>query len=240
MKGLRRPFSWLSKSLLVPRGPKQPRRRDCPRTRQRPRVPEAPIAHPNGVRVCSGCTIRGPGWKGTSVATPEFPPRPPGQEGSAQQIPDRPQTLPLSRTLDLLSETVWITHGFKTRPIRDGRGKPSPRTAPTIAQAELWLASVGSFILDVAKDFVPAFQLSLSEGSKHHPFLQEAQEKIRSFILPGHGQPQDSPSIWTSSSTFCCRVGCFPGCSCQRCPSGGGNTHSQIAGRLALEVRALR
>jgi len=39
---------------------------------------------------------------------------------------DRPTSLPLSHRISLMDEHVVVQLGFRTRPLRDGGGKPSP------------------------------------------------------------------------------------------------------------------
>ena len=91
---------------------------------------------------------------------------------------------------------------------------------------------------------MPAFQLSLSEGAKHHPFPQEALAKIRSFILPGHGQPASGQPFYLDIIKHLL-LSCgdpdhaFQDVLVKGVPLGV-ETPTLRTGRMALEVRALR
>ena len=71
---------------------------------------------------------------------PDFPsPMPPmagdaeqlGKEGQGDQVLDRPECLPAFRVPHLTDRVAIVQLGFRSRPLRDGGGKPSPKKDST-------------------------------------------------------------------------------------------------------------
>ena len=79
---------------------------------------------------------------------PDFPsPMPPmagdaeqlGKEGQGDQVLDRPECLPAFRVPHLTDRVAIVQLGFRSRPLRDGGGKPSPvRLNPPFPHWLLW------------------------------------------------------------------------------------------------------
>ena len=84
---------------------------------------------------------------------------------------------------------------FKTRPLRDGGGKPSwGRIAPWARPAST-LARLGAKILALTTPFTDQVMWSITCGSKQRPYPDPLLEDIRQILHPGHqhitpdGQP---------------------------------------------------
>ena len=95
---------------------------------------------------------------------------------------DRPTSLPLSHRLSLMDEHVVVQLGFKTRPIRDGGGKPSAgRLVPPLRKATD-LASMGKQVVNLTSEIHQAVQMSISCGEKSHPFSEALLNQIRQCL----------------------------------------------------------
>ena len=95
---------------------------------------------------------------------------------------DRPTSLPLSHRISLMDERVVVQLGFRTRPLRDGGGKPSPgRLVPPLRKST-GLTSMGQKIIDITSELNQAVQMSISCGEKNHPFSDELLKRIRQCL----------------------------------------------------------
>ena len=95
---------------------------------------------------------------------------------------DRPTSLPLSHRLSLMDEHVVVQLGFRTRPVRDGGGKPSAgRLVPPLRKATD-IASMGSQIVNLTSEIHQAVQMPISCGEKSHPFSEALLTQIRQCL----------------------------------------------------------
>ena len=77
---------------------------------------------------------------------------------------------------------VVVQLGFRTRPLRDGGGKPSPgRLVPPLRRST-GITSVGQKIIDITSELNQAVQMSISCGEKNHPFSDEILKRIRQCL----------------------------------------------------------
>ena len=95
---------------------------------------------------------------------------------------DRPTSLPLAHRISLMDEHVVVQLGFRTRPLRDGGGKPSPGRLVPPLRKNTGITSLGSQIIDIASEFNQAVQMSISCGEKNHPFSDVALRNIRQCL----------------------------------------------------------
>ena len=78
--------------------------------------------------------------------------------------------------------SMWVQLGFRTRPLRDGGGKPSPgRLVPPIRK-QTGITSMGQKIIDITPELNQAVQMSICCGEKNHPFSDELLNRIRQCI----------------------------------------------------------
>ena len=106
---------------------------------------------------------------------PDFPsPMPPmagdaeqlGKEGLGDQVLDRPECLPAFRVPRLTDRVAIVQLGFRSRPLRDGGGKPSPgRLNPPFRRISP-LATLGALIMTLTRPWIDKVRLSLASG--HH------------------------------------------------------------------------
>ena len=85
---------------------------------------------------------------------------------------DRPTSLPLAHRISLMDEHVVVQLGFRTRPLRDGGGKPSPGRLVPPLRKNTRITSLGQQIIDITSEFNQAVQMSISCGEKNHPILR--------------------------------------------------------------------
>ena len=95
---------------------------------------------------------------------------------------DRPTSLPLAHRISLMDEHVVVQLGFRTRPLRDGGGKPSPGRLVPPLRKKTGITSLGSQIIDITSEFNQAVQMSFSCGEKNHPFSDVALRNIRQCL----------------------------------------------------------
>ena len=95
---------------------------------------------------------------------------------------DRPTSLPLAHRISLMDEHVVVQLGFRTRPLRDGGGKPSPGRLVPPLRKNTGITSLGQQIIDITSDFNQAVQMSISCGEKNHPFSDAALRNIRECL----------------------------------------------------------
>ena len=95
---------------------------------------------------------------------------------------DRPTSLPLAHRISLMDEHVVVQLGFRTRPLRDGGGKPSPGRLVPPLRKNTGITSLRSQIIDITSEFNQAVQMSISCGEKNHPFSDVALRNIRQCL----------------------------------------------------------
>ena len=136
-----------------------------------------------------GQTTSGPtiSWESNGSVTPRVVHRDPGS--------DRPSSLPLTHRVSLMHENLVVQLGFRTRPLRDGGGKPSPGRLPPPLRKTSHMAPLGAKIQKLTEPISQAVRMSISCGEKHHPFLDVLLNQIRDILgaTPGDqvltGQP---------------------------------------------------
>ena len=135
---------------------------------------------------------------------PDFPsPMPPmagdaeqlEKEGHGDQVLDRPECLPAFRVPSLIDRVAIVQLGFRSRPLRDGGGKPSPgRLNPPFRRISP-LATLGALIMTLARPWIDKVRMSLASGATTHPFQEADLEELRAILGPRHlhercpGQP---------------------------------------------------
>ena len=108
---------------------------------------------------------------------------------------DCPKYDPISEDLSLYDPLMRLQVAFKTRPLRDGGGKPSWRRMAPWARPASTLARLGAKILALTTPFADQIMWSIPCGSKQHPYPDPLLEDIRQILHPGHqhitpdGQP---------------------------------------------------
>ena len=91
---------------------------------------------------------------------------------------DRPSSLPLAHRVSLMDENLVVQLGFRTRPLRDGGGKPSPGRLPPPLRSTSSLAQLGAKIQHLTDPLSQAVRMSISCGEKHHPFPDSLLHQI--------------------------------------------------------------
>ena len=94
-------------------------------------------------------------------------------------VSDRPSSLPLAHRISLMDENLVVQLGFRTRPLRDGGGKPSPGKLPPPLRRASALAHLGTRIQQLTDPFSQAVRMSISCGEKNHPFPDSLLHQIR-------------------------------------------------------------
>eukprot|EP00435_Cladocopium_sp_Y103_P069283 s192_g33.t1 len=108
---------------------------------------------------------------------------------------DRPLVAPLAMASTLWDKVVNLNVAFKTRPLRDGGGKPSPGRLPPLRRPSSPLASLGAKLLTLAAPRVDKVTWSTSCGEKVHPFPDHLLHTVRTTLggdaegSPAPGQP---------------------------------------------------
>ena len=112
---------------------------------------------------------------------------------------DRPTSLPLTHRISLMDEHVVVQLGFRTRPLRDGGGKPSPGRLVPPLRKNTGITSLGQQIIDITSEFNQAVQMSISCGEKNHPFSDAALRNIRQCLgaTPEDGVAEGQPFFLT-------------------------------------------
>ena len=95
---------------------------------------------------------------------------------------DRPTSLPLSHRISLMDEHVVVQLAFRTRPLRDGGGKPSPGRLVPPLRKRTGITSMGQKIIDITSELNHPVQMSISCGEKNHPFSDELLKRIRQCL----------------------------------------------------------
>ena len=97
-------------------------------------------------------------------------------------VSDRPSSLPLAHRVSLMDENLVVQLGFRTRPVRDGGGKPSPGNLPPPLRRTSCLAQLGAKIQHLTDPISQAVRTSISCGEKHHPFSDSLLHQIRELM----------------------------------------------------------
>ena len=97
-------------------------------------------------------------------------------------VSDRPSSLPLAHRISLMDENLVVQLGFRTRPLRDGGGKPSPGKLPPPLRRTSGLAKLGAKIQQLTDPFSHAVRMSISCGEKNHPFSDSLLHQIREVM----------------------------------------------------------
>ena len=92
---------------------------------------------------------------------------------------------------------MWVQHGFKHRPLRDGGGKPSPGRWCPADRPTNEVSAKGQQILSMVgkADVMKTALARIKEGDKQHPFEDTLLHQIRCILGPAHlhgvepGQP---------------------------------------------------
>ena len=117
------------------------------------------------------------------------------KEGHGDQVLDRPECLPAFRVPRLIDRVAIVQLGFRSRPLRDGGGKPSPgRLNPPFRRISP-LATLGALIMTLTRPWIDKVRMSLASGATTHPFQEADLEELRAILGPRHlhercpGQP---------------------------------------------------
>ena len=126
-----------------------------------------------------------------------------GAEGSichqARSLSDRPTTNPISLDPSIQDPFVEFQVAFKSRPIRDGGGKPSPGRLAPWARPNTPLGRIGRQILLMSTPWTDRMTWSIDCGDKIHPFSADFLQDIRHTLDPGqqHTQAPGQPFFLT-------------------------------------------
>ena len=99
--------------------------------------------------------------------------------------------------------------GFRTRPLRDGGGKPSPgRLVPPLRKST-GITSMGQKIIDITSELNQAVQMSISCAEKNHPFSDELLRRIRQCLgaTPEDGVAEGQPFFLTLRRPLVTQIG---------------------------------
>ena len=96
---------------------------------------------------------------------------------------DRPDHAPRPPEQDPHDDEQTVRVGFKSRPLRDGGGKPSPGRQPP-PRRRLPLLGIGSVILQLVFAELPLFQASLAMAKPTQPFSDQLLGSIREALAP--------------------------------------------------------
>ena len=113
-----------------------------------------------------------------------------GKEGQGQVL-DRPECLPAFRVPHLTDRVAIVQLGFRSRPLRDGGGKPLNPPFRRISP----LATLGALIMTLTRPWIDKVRMSLASGATTHPFQEADLEELRAILGPKHlhercpGQP---------------------------------------------------
>lgn len=92
--------------------------------------------------------------------------------------------------MTLGDDPIIVQSGFKTRPLRDGGGKPSP---PPPLRLHSRLAHLGEAIAELAQSCAQEVQRSINRGDRKHPFPDELLTSTRHSLAQAVGLgPEDT------------------------------------------------
>ena len=104
------------------------------------------------------------------------------QEGEPPGRTDRSSSVPLSQMMTLDDDPIIVQSGFKTRPLRDGGGKPSAGRRPPPLRPQSKIKHIGDSISHLAKGCAQDVQQSINRGERKHPFSKELLQETRRAI----------------------------------------------------------
>ena len=104
------------------------------------------------------------------------------QAGEPPGRTDRSSSEPLSQTMTLDDDPIIVQSGFKTRPLRDGGGKPSAGRRPPPLRPQSKLKHIGDSIAHLAQLCAQEVQRSINRGDRKHPFSRELLLETRQHI----------------------------------------------------------
>ena len=103
---------------------------------------------------------------------------------------DKPLVEPLANDIHLFDDIVMFHVAFKSRPLRDGGGKPSPGRLAPPCRVPSSLGRLGKQIMSLVLPMVPQTVWSAQCGEKQHPFPEELLNTIRTTLgSPPNAQP---------------------------------------------------
>ena len=118
------------------------------------------------------------------------------QRGEPPGRTDRSSSVPLSQTMTLADDPIIVQVGFKTRPLRDGGGKPSAGRRPPPFRPHSKLKSIGDAIAPLAQSCAQEVQKSINRGDRKHPFSEELLRETRQITAQQIGlDPQIAEEI---------------------------------------------
>ena len=104
------------------------------------------------------------------------------QTGEPPGRTDRSSSVPLSQTMTLEDDPISVQSGFKTRPLRDGGGKPSAGRRPPPLRPQSKLKPIGDALTPLAQGCAQEVQKSINRGGRKHPFSEELLRETRKTI----------------------------------------------------------
>ena len=108
-----------------------------------------------------------------------------------------------------MDENLVVQLGFRTRPLRDGGGKPSPGKLPPPLRRASALARLGARIQQLTDPFSQAVRMSISCGEKNHLFPDSLLHQIREAMgaTPTDGVSPGQPFFLTLISCLAKEAG---------------------------------
>ena len=154
-------------------------------------------------------------------------------------------------TLD--DDPIIVQSGFKTRPLRDGGGKPSAGRRPPPLRPQSKLKHIGDSLSHLAQGCAQDVQQSINRGDRKHPFSRELLQETRRAIAQkigldyqiaeemAPGQPfYLKPHLSLSGSWWRCRCS-LPHKYCHGVPSTRcHHTYLDVTGYMAYQGRTQR
>ena len=99
--------------------------------------------------------------------------------GSGPSPSDRPLTQAHSQRMGLQDNPIRVQLGFRTRPLRDGGGKPSWQRTPPPQRPKSQCPSLAKDLAALCAPWMQGFTDSIQQGNKAHPFPYTLLSKIR-------------------------------------------------------------
>eukprot|EP00435_Cladocopium_sp_Y103_P018030 s1944_g4.t1 len=108
---------------------------------------------------------------------------------------DRPTSSPKTTLMSIQDDPVMVQLGFRTRPLRDGGGKPSWGRIPPALRPATPFPGLGERLRQLCTPFVQPFLDSIHQGDKQHPFPQELLASIRDTLAHSCSYTQTEPTV---------------------------------------------
>jgi len=89
--------------------------------------------------------------------------------------------------MTLGDDPIIVQSGLKTRPLRDGGGKPSSGRKPPSLRPQSKIAHIGDSIAPLAQSCAQEVQISINRGDRKHPFPPELLQRTRQHIAQAIG-----------------------------------------------------